>query len=93
MKEGGLPAIPGGPEAGQKPEIATLIDPAVSPGIDKVIANLEIRPPHAESSIPSDVEIAAAKQLARDLADAKVIEEPVRDRIIGKLAPPPAKAP
>jgi hypothetical protein len=79
--------------AGKKPVIANLIDPAVSPGIDKVIANLEIRPPQAESRVPSDIEIAAAKQLARDLADAKIIEEPVRDRIIEKLSSPSAKTP
>jgi hypothetical protein len=38
------------------------------------------------------VEIAAAKQLARDLGDAKLIEESARDRILEKLSPsnPPA---
>jgi hypothetical protein len=93
MKSGVLPILPVGPMAGKKPVIANLIDPAVSPGIDKVIANLEIRPPQAESRVPSDIEIAAAKQLARDLADAKIIEEPVRDRIIEKLSNPSAKTP
>ena len=88
MKKGDLPAIPVGPEAGKKPVVASLIDPAISPGIDKVIANLEIRPPQGERSAPSDIEIAAAKQLARDLGDAKIIEEPARDRIIDKLAEP-----
>jgi hypothetical protein len=88
MREGKLPILTEGPLAGKKPTIATLIDPAVSPGIDKVIANLEIRPPQTESHVPTDIEIAAAKQLARDLADAKIIEEPVRDRIIAKLSQP-----
>lgn len=86
MREGKLPVIPDGPLAGKTPMIATLIDPAISPGIDKVIANLEIRPPQTESHAPTDIEIAAAKQLTRDLADAKIIEEPVRDKIIGKLS-------
>ncbi|MEY3895122.1 MAG: hypothetical protein RLZZ214_641 [Verrucomicrobiota bacterium] len=86
MREGKLPVIPDGPLAGKTPMIATLIDPAISPGIDKVIANLEIRPPQTENHAPTDIEIAAAKQLTRDLADAKIIEEPVRDKIIGKLA-------
>jgi hypothetical protein len=86
MKNGELPSIPAGPEAGKKPVLASLIDPAISSGIDKVIANLEIRPPQKEGQVPSDIEIAAAKQLARDLSDAKIIEEPVRDRIIDKLA-------
>jgi hypothetical protein len=91
MKTGSLPSLADGPTAGKKPVIANLIDPSISPGIDKVIANLEIRPPQIESRAPSDIEIAAAKQLARDLADAKIIEESVRDRIIAKLSEPASK--
>lgn len=86
MKEGKLPILPEGPWAGKKPIIATLIDATISPGIDKVIANLEIRPPQTETRVPTDIEVAAAKQLARDLADAQIIEEPARDRIISKLS-------
>lgn len=86
MREGRLPILTEGSLAGKKPVIATLIDPSISPGIDKVIANLEIRPPQTEPRAPTDIEIAAAKQLARDLADAKIIEQPVRDRIIAKLS-------
>jgi hypothetical protein len=86
MRDGSLPTLEDGPTAGKKPVIANLIDPSLSPGIDKVIANLEIRPPQVENRVPSDIEIAAAKQLTRDLADAKIIEEPVRDRIIEKLS-------
>lgn len=91
MREGKLPTLGEGPWAGKKPVIATLIGPSISPGIDKVIANLEIRPPPTESQAPTDIEVAAAKQLARDLADAKIIEEPVRDRIIAKLSEPAVK--
>jgi hypothetical protein len=86
MKEGELPAIPSGPQAGRKPEIANLIDPAISPGMEKVIANLEIRPPNPDNHKPTVIEIAAAKQLARDLSDARIIEEPVRDQIIQGLS-------
>lgn len=86
MKEGELPAIPSGPQAGRKPEIANLIDPAISPGMEKVIANLEIRPPNPDNHKPTVIEIAAAKQLARDLSDARIIEEPVRDRILEGLS-------
>ena len=93
MKKGSLPSLANGPTAGKKPVIANLIDPSISPGIDKVIGNLEIRPPQAESRTPSDIEIAAAKQLARDLADAKIIEESACERIIEKLSPSPVKAP
>ncbi len=86
MKNGELPAIPNGPQAGHKPEIGTIIDPALSPGMERVIANLELRPIRTEKVQPSDLELAAAKQLACDLSDAKIIEESARDRILGKLS-------
>ncbi len=86
MKNGELPAIPKGPQSGQKPEIGPIIDPALSPGMERVIANLELRPARTEKSKPSDVEIAAAKQLARDLDEAGIIEESARDRILEKLS-------
>lgn len=85
MKDGELPPIPSGPQSGSRPEIGTIIDPALSPGMDRVIANLEIRPTRPENSPASDVEIATAKQLARDLSDARIIEESARDRILEKL--------
>jgi hypothetical protein len=88
MKNGELPPIPDGPQSGRKPEIANLIPPTISPGIEKVIANLELRPPQQEEQKPTDIQIATAKQLARDLADAKFIEEPVRDRILEALGKP-----
>lgn len=88
MKRGELPPIPEGPQSGKTPEIANLISPVISPGMEKVLANLEIRPPQGESQKPTDIQIAAAKQLARDLSDAQLIEEPVRDRIIEGLSKP-----
>ncbi len=87
MKSGELPPIPGGPEGGKRPVIGTLINPSLSPGIERVIANLEIRPPQSEGRPATDIETAAAKQLARDLYDAKLIEEAARDRILEKLSP------
>ena len=56
--------------------------------MEKVIANLEIRPPPTDAQKPTDIEVAAAKQLARDLRDARLIEEPVRDRILQGLSKP-----
>ena len=85
MKTGKLPAIPSGPETGKRPIVATLIDSSIAPGIEKVMANLEIRPPQADKHVLTDIEIAAAKRLANDLADAKFIEEPVRDKILKAL--------
>jgi hypothetical protein len=86
MKQGALPAIPNGPDAGKKAIIANIIDPSLSPGIDTVIANLEIRPPQLENRPRTDVETALAKQLARDLYYAAVIEEAVSNRIVEHLS-------
>jgi len=88
MKHGELPTIPTGPSAGSQPEIAYLIDPAISPGLEKVIANLEIRPPQTEPQKRTDIEVASAKLLARDLSEARIIEDRVRDRIIAELSKP-----
>lgn len=88
MKNGELPPIPAGPQYGRKPVIFNLISPAISPGMEKVIANLEIRPPQADAQAPSAIELAAAKQLAYDLSEARLIEESVRDQILKGLSAP-----
>jgi len=94
LKQGEFPPIPSGPQSGQRPEIANLIPSEISPGMEKVIANLEIRPPHTEDRKPTDIELAAAKKLASDLSSARIIEQAVRDRIIKGLSPPaPAPPP
>ena len=85
MKSGKLPPIPSGPGSGKKPIIATLIDASISPGLEKVIANLEIRPPQSEGLPPTDIEIAAAKRLASELAEAGIIEDTVRKKITESL--------
>jgi hypothetical protein len=90
LKNGELPPIPSGPHAGRRPEIHTLISSEISPGMEKVIANLEIRPPQPADRKPTAIEIAAARQLARDLSYAFIIEEAARDRILEAL---PAAAP
>ena len=91
MRKGELPPVRTGPQAGAKAEVGTIIDPSLSPGIDKVMANLEIRPPKAKGLPMSDVEIAAAKILAANLALAGVIEESAERRISDSLTrKPPA---
>lgn len=85
MRSGNLPPIPSGPQTGKKAIVATLIDSSISAGMEKVLANLEIRPPQDDNHVMTDIEIAAAKRLASDLSDAKIIEEPVRDKIIATL--------
>jgi hypothetical protein len=92
MREGVLPPIMAGPSAGKTPVITTIIDPALAPGLEKVVANYQIRPPLAEgeNSGPDEVETAVAKQLANDLAHAGVIEPAARDRIQQELSKPAA---
>ena len=89
MKTGELPPVRTGPSVGSRAEIGTISDAALSPGLDRVVANLEIRPPRKSGSAMNDVEIAAAKQLAKDLSDAGVIETAAADRIIESLTPKP----
>ncbi|MES2475598.1 MAG: hypothetical protein V4640_07440 [Verrucomicrobiota bacterium] len=81
ISSGELPPIPSGPGVGSQPIVATFIDAAASPGIEKVLANLEIRPPHSGDHVPTDIEIAAAKRLASQLSEAGIIEESVRNKI------------
>ena len=93
LKDGELPPIPTGPQAGKKPVIATLISPTLAAGMDKVIANLEIRPPQSDDHQPTTLEIATAKQLAADLTEGQFIEESVRDKIYKALTTPEPPAP
>jgi len=87
MKDGELPPVRTGTSAGSRAEIGTIIDPSLSPGIDRVIANLEIRPPQNPGTPMTDVEVATAKKLAKDLSDAGVIEGEAALRIIDSLTP------
>jgi hypothetical protein len=89
MKTGKLPPVRTGPSVGSRAEIGTIIDAALSPGLDCVVANLEIRPPRKTGLAMNDVEIATAKQLAKDLSDAGVIETAAADRIIESLTQKP----
>jgi hypothetical protein len=89
MKNGELPPIPTGPKSGRAPDLAHLINPALSPGMEKVIANLIIRPPESESTTANAIEISLAKQLACDLMEAGLIEESVRDHILQGLSKVP----
>ncbi len=87
MKTGELPPVRTGPSAGTRAEIGTIIDAGLSPGLDRVVANLEIRPPRKANMPMNDVEIAKAKQLAKDLSDAGVIEVAAATRITESLTP------
>ncbi len=86
MGSGELPTVRTGRFAGKKAEVGTIIDPALSPGLDTVLANLEIRPKRDPSTPPTDVETAIARRLATDLFDAGVIEETAKNRILSRLS-------
>lgn len=87
MKNGELPPVRTGPSAGSRAEVGAIIDVSFSPGLDRVVANLEIRPPRKPETPLTDVETATAKRLALDLAEAGVIERGAADRINVKLTP------
>lgn len=86
LKKGELPSVRTGSFQGSKAEVGTIIDPALSPGLDTVIANLEIRPVREKGKPMTDVETAIAKKLAADLKDAGVIEDNALRRIQNKLS-------
>ncbi|MDP4647418.1 MAG: hypothetical protein NWR51_12280 [Akkermansiaceae bacterium] len=83
---GELPPVRNGPLQGSMAEVGTIIDSALSPGLDTVLANLEIRPIREKGKPLTDVEIAIAKKLAVDLEEAGVIEEIAFLRIQSNLS-------
>jgi len=86
LKKGDLPPVRTGPLQGTKAEVGTIIHPSLSPGLETVVANLEIRPLRDTSLPASDVETAIAGKLANDLQESGVIEETALKRIKAKLA-------
>jgi len=86
MRKGDLPPIRTGPRAGERAEVGTIIDPTLSPGLETVLANLEIRPADFERAKMTDIEIAAAKTLVIELGNANVIEDVAEKRILKELA-------
>jgi hypothetical protein len=90
LAKGVPPTITIGPAAGKRATVYPIIDPALSPGIDKVLANLQIGPPRDTSQPLGDVEIAAARRLARTLQSAGIIDPAAQQRIethLNKLSP------
>jgi hypothetical protein len=86
FKNGEIPHITSGTFQGKRAEIRPIIDPALSPGMEKILPNLHLAPTQETNTPHTDLEVANAKRLARDLALAGVIEDPVRDRIIQALS-------
>ena len=79
LKDGRMPLTLEG-----TPVILPLIDPELSPGLEKVLPNLEILPSdHASSDRHlTAIETAAARRLADDLASSGLIENTVAERIV-----------
>lgn len=75
------------PEVEAKPAIACIIDPAISPGIEKVVPNLELRPDKPKTGPPTDIEIAAGRNLAGDLYSAQIIDKEAESRISEHFRP------
>ena len=95
LARGEAPQIQTGPAAGKIVRIGFIIDPKVSPGIEKIIPNLIIGPPVPLDQVPTEFEIARAKRLASSLYNANLLEIKARDRIVEyyeKIATPPAPA-
>ncbi len=85
FRTGELPPIPSGALKGGSAEVGAIISPALSPGLETVLANLEIRPVRDRKIPPTDVEAALARRLATDLERAGVIETAAAERIRQKL--------
>lgn len=83
------------PPVDPKPVLGTIIDPKFSPGLEKAVPNLELRArPAAPDRELSDLEIAAARELIRDLADANLIVDETAKRLLGHyVAKPPVTPP
>ena len=64
-----------------KPTVACIIDPSLSPGMEKIVANLELRSAARTPGPPNDLEVAAAKNLSSDLYSSHVIESDADSRI------------
>lgn len=79
------------PDVTPKPVIACTIDPAISPGLEKVVPNFELKPGDLKKEAPTDLEIAAARNLAGDLYSAQIIDREAEKRISEHFRPPPPK--
>jgi len=71
------------PAMRKPPVIDHIVDPALSPGLEKVVPNLQLLPePKKAGAVATDIELNSARQLIRDLADAGVIDHNAQKRIL-----------
>lgn len=84
LKKGEAPQIKTGESAGRWLEVSFIIDPKVSPGIEKIVPNLVVGPPVKDRHKirPTEFDIAQAKRLAAALSNANRLERKALDRIV-----------
>lgn len=75
LRQGELPPTP------VRSAIICVIDPAISPGLEKVVPNFELRPFDNKNATPNDTDIAAARNLASDLASSQIIDRETETKI------------
>jgi hypothetical protein len=81
LRQGELPSTP------VRTAIICVIDPAVSPGLEKVVPNFEFRPFDNKNATLNDTDIAAARNLASDLATSQIIDRETERKIHQHLRP------
>lgn len=76
------------------PVFEHVVDPALSPGLEKIVANLTIEPElRAPGAVPTDIEVAAFRQLIYDLTDANIIDRTAQKRIFEAYGPTKSPTP
>jgi len=75
LRQGEIPNTP------VRTAIIFVIDPAISPGLEKVVPNFELRPFDNKNATPNDTEVAAARNLAADLANSRIIDRETETKI------------
>lgn len=84
LADGEAPEIRSGPATGRKAAVARIIDPALSPGVEKLVPNMVLGEPGQPKSTtrPSDLAIKQAKSLASLLYRANLIEDAAEQRLL-----------
>lgn len=87
LSNGEAPIIKNGPVAGEAVTIQSIIPNYVLPGVDKLLPNMMISPPEEIAKRPkskpfNNFEIARAKNLARSLSSAGLIEQKAYKKIV-----------
>ena len=84
LRKGEAPQIHSGEHVGRWVELHPIIDPKISPGIEKIVPNLVVGPPapKEQPATPTAFDIARAKQLAGALDLANHLEREAFNRIV-----------